>query len=78
MGAMSCVRQPGATMGSAGGRGGFTLIELLVVVAIIALLISILVPSLQEARELAKLTACGANQHGAVLALNTYQADIWP
>ncbi len=53
---------------------GFTLIELLVVVSIIALLISILLPSLKSAREQAKTVACTANLHGYGQSSAIYQA----
>ena len=54
---------------------GFTLIELLVVVSIIALLVSILLPSLQKARETAKAVVCGSNQRQLGLGIMLYAQD---
>lgn len=54
---------------------GFTLIELLVVVAIIALLISILLPSLREAREQAKVVKCLANLKQCMLTTVQYKEE---
>ena len=57
---------------SESSRRGFTLIELLVVVAIIALLISILLPALSQAKEQARITICLANLRGIGQAGVTY------
>ncbi len=56
-------------------RSGFTLIELLVVVAIIALLISILLPSLAAAREKARVTKCIANLKNLMTGTHAYFTD---
>ncbi|MCC6581689.1 MAG: prepilin-type N-terminal cleavage/methylation domain-containing protein [Phycisphaeraceae bacterium] len=54
---------------------GFTLIELLVVISIIALLIAILLPSLKQARDRARQTACGSQLHQLGLYVSMYAAD---
>jgi len=54
----------------------FTLIEVLVVVAIIALLAAVLIPSLQRAREQAKIASCKANCKQIAGMTATYQAEF--
>ena len=54
---------------------GFTLIELLVVIAIISLLVSILLPSLQKAKDLAKGVVCTTNLRSISIQLQFYSDD---
>lgn len=68
-----CVHRWDSTMRSR--ASAFTLVEMLLVVALIALLISMLLPALRHGREAAREVGCRANLHGYGVAVCSYSYD---
>ena len=56
-------------------KSAFTLIELLVVISVIAILLALLLPALDNARRVAKVTQCAMNLKSYAMGLTVYASD---
>ncbi len=68
--------RPPATAGQNAVRRAFTLVELLVVIAILGVLIALMLPAVQAAREAARRQICSSHLREVALAISHYESAV--